>query len=132
MKRNAILFCLGFALVLGGCASRRPDRAFQKSKADFISAIEADLNQMDRRLGRLIDAAEAVYHDTEAELNAQIVEVVREKNSAGRKLEYLRAATPDTWPYLKTDMEEAMMDLEQLLKEIDKSMSLTYESQQFE
>jgi hypothetical protein len=127
MKRNAVIICLGFALALGGCASSRSDRAFQKSKENFISTIEADLNQMDRRIGRVIDAVEAFQGDAEVELNGQIVEVVREKNNAGRKLEYLRSATPAAWPYMKADMEEAMLDLEQLLKEIDKSMSLTYE-----
>jgi hypothetical protein len=105
------------------------DHDFQKSKENFISTIEADLGQMDRRLGRLINATEDFQDDAEAELNAQIVEVVREKNNVGRKLEYLRAATPDIWPYLKADMEEAMTDLELLLKEIDKSMSLSYEDQ---
>ncbi len=129
MKRNIILIHLGFVLALGGCASMRSDRDFQKSKENFISTIAADLSQMDRRIDRVIDAVEA-FHD-DAELNAQIVEAVREKNNAGRKLEYLRAATPATWPYLKADMEEAMLDLELLLKEIDKSMSLTYEGRSF-
>jgi hypothetical protein len=129
MKRNAILFYFGFALALGGCAGVRSDHDFQKNKETFIRTIEADLSQMDSRLGRLIDAAEAFQNDAEAELNAQIVEVVREKNNAGRKLEYLRAATPAIWPYLKADLEEATMDLELLLKEIDKSMSLSYEGQ---
>jgi uncharacterized coiled-coil protein SlyX len=129
MKRNVILIGLIFSLALGGCASMRSDDGFQKSRANFISTIEADLRQMDHRLGRLIEAAEAFQDDAGAELNAQIVEVVREKNNVGRKLEYLRAATPDIWPYLKADMEEAMTDLELLLKEIDKNMSLSYEAQ---
>jgi uncharacterized coiled-coil protein SlyX len=129
MKRKAILVYLGFALALGGCASTQSDHAFQKSKENFISTIEADLSQMDRRIDRFIDATETFQNDAEAELNAQLVEVVREKNNIGRKLEYLRAATPAVWPYLKADMEEAMLDLEQLLKEIDKSMSLTYDGQ---
>jgi hypothetical protein len=129
MKRNAILFYWGLALALGGCANVRPNHDFHRSKEYFINTIEADLGQMDRRLGRLIDAAEAFQDDAEIELNAQIVEVVREKNNAGRKLEYLRSATPAVWPYLKADMEEAMTDLELLLKEIDKNMSLSYEVQ---
>ncbi len=129
MKRNVIVIFLGFVLALGGCASLRSDRAFQKSKENFISTIAADLDQMDRRIGRVIDAVEAFQGDAEAELNAQIVEVVREKNNAGRKLEYLLSATPAAWPYMKADMEEAMLDLELLLKEIDESMSLTYGGQ---
>lgn len=131
MKRNVIFLYLGFVLALGGCASSRSDRDFQRGKENFISTIAAELNQMDRRIGRLIDAVEAFQNDAEAELNAQIVEVVREKNNIGRKLEYLRSATPAIWPYLKADMEEAMLDLELLLKEIDNGMSLTYESPSF-
>jgi hypothetical protein len=131
VKRNDVLFYFGFALALSGCVSMRSNHGFQNNKENFINTIETDLRQIDRRLDRLIDAAEAFQNGAEAELNAQIVEVVREKNTVGRKLEYLRAATPDIWPYLKADMEEAMMDLELLLKEIDKSMSLSYEIQPY-
>jgi hypothetical protein len=127
MKRSIILIQLGFVLALAGCAGMRSDRAFQKNKENFIRMIATDLGQMDLRIDRLIDATETFHED--AELNAQIVEFVREKNNAGRKLEYLPSATPAAWPYMKAGMEEAMLDLELLLKEIGQSVSLTYEGQ---
>lgn len=110
-------------------AVRTPE-SFQRQQEDFIARVDQQLNEIGRRVTALIDAS-AGWHDNETEFNAQIVELVREKNSVGRKLEYLHSATPDTWPYLKTDMEEALIELELLLKEIDKSAGLSYQPQPY-
>lgn len=135
MKRFVIFIAPILILGLSACALQHQrihaSKEFQQQQKDFIAKIDQQLNEIGRRIDTLIDASEA-WHANEAEINAQIVEVVREKNNVGRKLEYLHSATPDIWPYLKTDMEEAVVDLELLLKEIDKSMSLSYEGQPFE
>lgn len=132
MKRFSIFIAPILIWELSACALEhqavRAPKEFQRQQEDLIAKIDQQLNEIGRRIDTLIDASEAWHHD-EAEFNAQIVELVREKNSVGRKLEYLRAATPDIWPYLKTDMEEAMIDLELLLKEIDKSAGLSYDPQ---
>lgn len=132
MKRFLIFFAPILILALSACAFQRQNvhaaKEFQQQQNDFIAKIDQQLNEIGRRIDTLIEVSET-WHNNEAEINAQIVELVREKNNLARKVEYLHGATPDIWPYLKADMEEAMVDLELLLKEIDKSMSLSYEDQ---
>lgn len=132
MKRFAIFIAPILIWGLSACAGQRQNvrvaKEFQQQQKDFIAKIDQQLSEIGRRIDTLIEASET-WHNNEAEINAQIVELVREKNNVGRKVEYLSSATPDIWPYLKADLEEAVVDLELLLKEIDKSMSLSYEDQ---
>ena len=132
MKRLIIFIVPILIYGLSACAIEhqtvRAPKAFRQQQEDFIAKTEQQLNEIGRRINTLVDASET-WHDHEAEFNAQIVELVREKNNLGRKLEYLHSATPATWPYLKIDIEEAMIDLELLLKEIDKSAGLSYQPQ---
>ncbi len=132
MKRLIIFIVPILICGLSACAIEhqtvRAPKAFRQQQEDFIAKTEQQLNEIGRRINALVDASET-WHDNEAEFNAQIVELVREKNNLGRKLEYLHSATPATWPYLKIDIEEAMIDLELLLKEIDKSAGLSYQPQ---
>lgn len=131
MKRFVIFIAPILILGLSACAFEhrtvRVSNEFQQQQKDFIAKIDQQLNEIGRRIDTLISASET-WRNNEAEINAQIVELVREKNNVGRKLEYLSSATPEIWPYLKVDLEEAVVDLELLLKEIDKSMSLSYEN----
>lgn len=132
MKRLIIFITPILILGLSACALEqqtvRAPKAFRQQQEDFIAKIDQQLNEIGSRVNTLVDASET-WHDNEAEFNAQIIELVREKNNLGRKLEYLHSATPDIWPYLQTDMEEAIIDLELLLKEIDKSIGLSYQPQ---
>ena len=132
MKRFVIFIVPILIYGLSACAIEhqtvRAPKAFRQQQEDFIAKTEQQLNEIGRRIDTLISASET-WRNNEAEINAQIVELVREKNNVGRKLEYLHSATPATWPYLKIDIEEAMIDLELLLKEIDKSAGLSYQPQ---
>jgi len=127
MRRYA---CLAFALLilsLAACAgerqSLRTEKSFQREKEDFITVVEMKLEELGRGLDKLIEAAEYSNGHAQTELEMQIVDLVREKSAVGRKLEYLRAADRETWPYMKTDIEEALDDLARLFEELKEVIS---------
>lgn len=107
-------------LTFVACAGERQnvgmEKSFQEQKEDFIAACENKLNELGRGIDQASEAAEYTNSKTLTAHNAQIVELVREKSAVGRKLEYLHAAYRKIWPYMKTDIEEALDDLTSLFE----------------
>lgn len=127
MKRyQSWLFSLA-VLIFVACAGERQnarlEESFQEHKKDFITVCENKLDELGRSLDKAIEAAEYTNSKTTAELNEQIVELVREKSAVGRKLEFLRIADREIWPYMKADIEEALDDLTELFEELQASIS---------
>ena len=117
------LAVLIFVACAGGRQNARIEKTFQEQKENFIVAFKNKLEELGRGIDKAIEAAEYTNNNMTAELNAQIVELVREKSAVGRKLEFLRAADREIWPYMKTDIEEALDDLTELFAELQASIS---------
>jgi len=129
MRRYAIRALLWCVWVLVACASERkstkPENGLHRQKEEFTKAAQAKLDELDRSLEALLAGAEHSTATAKPQLDEQIVELVQAKNAAGRKLEYLRSATGKAWPLLKTDMEEAIADLERSLNQLSEQQQLT-------
>ena len=117
------LAVLMFVACAGGRQNARMEKNFQEHRQDFIAACENKLEELGRGIDKAIEASEYTNSQTPAELNAQIVELVREKSAVGRKLEFLRVADREIWPYMKTDLEEALDDLTRLFEDLQESLS---------
>lgn len=129
MRRYSICALLLCVWALVACAGERkstkPENGFHRQKEEFVKAVQAKLDELDREIERLAFGAEQSTAKTRQTLAEQIVELVQAKNAAGRKLEYLRSAAGKAWPLLKTDMEEAIADLEQSLNKLNEQQQLT-------
>jgi hypothetical protein len=129
MKRYSIFVLLLFVSTLVACAAERKSaktaNGFNGQKEEFVKAAQAKLDELDRGIEALLASAENPAAKAQQALDEQIVELVQAKNAAGRKLEYLRSAAEKTWPIFKTDMEEAINDLERSFNQLSEKQQLT-------
>ncbi len=94
-------------------------RAYTLQQRDeFLKEMDVKLKQLDRQIDELKVKAKVARAQSKAELEEQINQLEKERDTARRKLEELRASGAEKWKDLKSQAEIAMNDLENSVKQV--------------
>jgi Skp family chaperone for outer membrane proteins len=102
---------IGLSFILSGCkfGSSEQDR---RAQLEYQRTVEYTLNELDQKIATLQAQADTVAEATRAEFRAMLSDLQEKKTQARAQLARLKASSANTWQDLRTDINEAVEELQ--------------------